>query len=190
MIEKLIQLDKSLFLWLNGFHSPIWDNIMWFISGKLEWIPLYLLLVWYIIYLFKWKSILIILAVILTIILSDQLSVIVFKNVFHRLRPSHAPELQSVIHLVNHYRGGLYGFVSNHAANSFALATFLHLLFRRKMISFGLYTWAVLVSYSRIYIGVHYPADILGGALLGVLIAWGMFSLYRISVSKIYREKK
>jgi len=187
MLDKLLQLDTSLFLWLNGFHSPFWDDIMWFISGKIEWVPLYLVLIGYIIYRYRWKSIAIILAVILTITISDQLSVLGFKNVFHRLRPSHNPELQPMIHLVNHYRGGMYGFVSNHAANSFALATFIHLLFRQRYISIAIYSWAALVSYSRIYIGVHYPGDILGGALLGAFIAWLIFILFKWITGKIFK---
>ena len=188
MLEKLTQIDKSLFIWLNSHHSPLWDNIMWFISGKPEWIPLYLVLLGYIIYRFRWKSIAVILAIILTITLADQLAVIGFKNVFQRLRPSHNPDLQAVIHLVNQYRGGLYGFVSNHAANSFALAAFVHLLFRQRIISLLFFTWATVVSYSRIYIGVHYPADIIGGAILGIVIAWLVFQLYRLLVTLIFGE--
>lgn len=170
MLDRLIALDTNLFLWLNSFHSPVWDKIMWVISGKIEWLPLYLAILGYIIYKFRWRSIVIILLLILTITLADQLAVKAFKEVFQRLRPSHNPAIANVVHIVNDYRGGSFGFVSNHAANSFALASFMACFFRRNWFSLSIIAWASLVSYSRIYLGVHYPGDILGGALLGSII--------------------
>ncbi len=172
MIDKLDVLDTRLFLWLNSHHSPFWDQFMYFVSGKAEWIPLYLILAAYIIYRYKFQSILILIGAIIAVSAADQLAVHAFKNVFERLRPSQDPEIASLVHIVNNYRGGLYGFVSNHAANTFALATFLILLIKNKWFRLFILCWALLVSYSRIYLGVHYPADILGGALLGMLIAW------------------
>lgn len=194
MLDKLIQLDKTLFLWLNSHNSPVWDKIMWFISGKLEWVPLYLLIIGYIIFRYRWKSIPIITSIILLIALADRFSVMAFKQVFERLRPSHNVDFQGIIHLYmrdngSYYTGGLYGFVSSHAANSFALATFLALLFRSRILSVGLFIWAGLVAYSRIYLGVHYPADIAGGALLGSILAWGIFLFYKFISSRIYPEK-
>jgi undecaprenyl-diphosphatase len=177
MLDKLIAADTSLFLWLNGFHSPLWDRIMVVISGKTEWIPLYVIILTYMIYRFRWHSIPIILSLILAITLADQLAVKAFKEVFQRLRPSNDPGLEGLVHIVNGYRGGLYGFVSNHAANSFALATVVSLAMRSRYITSFIFFWAFLVSYSRIYLGVHYPADILGGALLGGLIGWLMHLL-------------
>ena len=179
MLEHLIESDIQLFLWLNGFHSPFWDQIMWFVSGTIEWVPLYLVLTGYIIYRYRWQSIPIIVAVIIGITLADQIAVRVFKEVFERLRPSHNPEIQHLIHFVNNYRGGAYGFVSNHAANSFALAVMLSLVFKNKVFSVCILLWAMLVSYSRIYLGVHYPGDILGGALLGAGIAWLVYFLFQ-----------
>ena len=190
MLDKLIHIDTRLFLWLNSFHSPCRDSIMWHISGKPEWIPLYLLLLGVIIYKYRWKSIAVILAVSLTITLADQLAVKAFKEVFMRLRPSHEPALEGLVHLVNDYRGGQYGFVSNHAANSFGLAVFISYLFKNKYVTTGMLVWACVVSYSRIYLGVHYPADILGGALLGAGIASFMyFLLVKILWGSVFQKK-
>jgi undecaprenyl-diphosphatase len=178
MLNKLIEFDTQLFLWLNGFHSPFWDQVMWFVSGRIEWLPLYLILFGYIVYRYKWKSMYILMAVILAVTLADKIAVIAFKDVFHRLRPSHTPEIQHMIHLVNNYRGGTYGFVSNHAANTFALAVFLSLLIRRSLFIVCILLWASVVAYSRIYLGVHFPGDVLAGALLGAAIGWLVYYPY------------
>lgn len=192
MLDKLITLDTNLFLWLNSFHSQAWDKIMWFISGKVEWLPLYIIILGYIVYKFRWRSILIILLLILTITLADQLAVKAFKEVFQRLRPSHNPDISQWIHIVNNYRGGSFGFVSNHAANSFALASFLSFLLWKNWFTLSIFFWAILVSYSRIYLGVHYPGDIVGGAVLGSVIGW-LMNLLRMKLESwldSYKLKK
>jgi undecaprenyl-diphosphatase len=170
MLEKIIELDKKIFLNLNSHHSDFMDNVMWFISGKLEWIPLYLLLIALIIHRFKWKSIPIFVIILAGIVAADQIAVHGFKEVFERPRPSHNPDLAQNIHLVKGYTGGMFGFVSNHAANSFCLATITSLIYRNKFLTIGMFVWAGLVSYSRIYLGVHYPADIVGGVILGFFV--------------------
>ena len=180
MLEKLLAFDTEIFLWLNSYHSPFWDKFMWFVSGKIEWLPLYLILIAYIIYRFRWKSISIIVAIILTIALADQIAVKAFKEVFERLRPTHNPDIQNLVHIVNNYRGGTYGFVSNHAANSFSLAMIISLILRNKYITLFFFSWALLVSYSRIYLGVHYPGDIIGGAVLGMGIGSMVFVFHKI----------
>lgn len=185
MLDKLIAVDTKVFLCLNSHHSPVWDKIMWHISGKLEWLPLYLILIGYIIYRYRWHSIAIIFAIGIAITLSDQLSVIAFKETIQRLRPTYNPEISHLVHIVNDYRGGLFGFISNHAANSFALACFLSLLIRKKYFNLAIIIWASLVSYSRIYLGVHYPSDILGGAIFGCLIGWLTYLLYIKTVNFI-----
>jgi undecaprenyl-diphosphatase len=185
MLDKIIALDTRLFLWLNGHHSVFWDNVMWHISGRIEWLPLYLILAGYIIYRYRLSSIPIIIAVAVAIILADQLAVDLFKNVFQRLRPTYNPEIQNIVHTVNNYTGGSYGFISNHAANTFALATFLCFLFKNRSFTLSILLWATIVSYSRIYLGVHYPGDVLGGMLFGSLIGWLIFKLYEWAEERI-----
>ncbi len=184
MLEKLIEADTNLFLWLNSFHNSFFDSIMWFISGKKEWIPLYLLILGIIIYKYKSKSVWIILSISLVIACSDLVSTQVLKDGIQRFRPTHNPEISHLVHIVNDYRGGYYGFVSSHAANGFGLAVFIVLLLRNKSLSVFMLAWAVLVSYSRIYLGVHYPGDILGGALLGSAFAIIFYRLYQYSMRK------
>jgi undecaprenyl-diphosphatase len=176
MQDDLIRIDRQWLLWVNGHNSPFIDNVMYAISGRTEWIPLYILLIACIIWKFKWKTIWIILAVIIMITLSDQIANLL-KSGVRRLRPCKDPEIGHLVHLVNNYCGGAFGFVSGHAANSFSLAVFTSLLFRRNWITMGMLGWASLVSYSRIYLGVHYPGDIIGGALLGAMLAWMIYAV-------------
>ncbi len=170
MISFLSHIDTKLFLFFNSFHTPAMDEVMWFITQQESWYPLYLVIIGFIIYRYKKRSLIIIPAIILLITLADQISVKVFKNGFERLRPSHVERLKEVIHLVHGKKGGRFGFVSSHAANTFAAATFLSFLFRNSIFTYSIFAWAAIVSYSRIYIGVHYPGDILGGAILGIVI--------------------
>lgn len=179
MIEFLQHLDTRIFLFLNSYHSPFWDKIMVFISGRIEWLPLYLFLIFWIFYKFRRKGWIILVLTLLVFALSDLGSVHLFKNVFERLRPSRNPELEGLVHIVNGYRGGLYGFVSSHASNTFCLAVFMSLVFRNRWMVIGMMSWAVVVSYSRIYLGVHYPFDVLGGAVWGSLMAILVYGVFR-----------
>lgn len=186
MIDKLIELDKDVFLFLNGFHSEFWDHIMWFISAKYSWIPLYLIILMFMIKKYRIRFYLPFVIIILLITASDQLSVHLFKEGVERLRPCHNPELAEWVHIVNNKCGGQYGFVSSHASNSFSLAMFTSLLFNNKWYSWFIMIWAGIVSYSRIYLGVHFPGDILGGALLGMGLAILFFLLFTFIYRKIY----
>ena len=131
MLETLLQLDRQLFLFINGLHHPLLDPVMVFISGKLSWLPLYVFLLFLIVRQFKWQAVLVMIFVAVLISLSDQASVKAFKFVFERPRPCHEADLQPLIHLAAGRCGGAFGFVSSHAANSFALATFIWLLLRQ-----------------------------------------------------------
>jgi len=170
MLENLIRIDKQFLLWLNGHHTPFFDKFMFLVSGKVEWIPLYAVILGFIIWKYRKQSVWIILAVVVLITLSDQVANLL-KSGIQRPRPCKDPEIGHMVHLVNNYCRGAYGFVSGHAANSFALAAFTTLLFRNRWVFAGMFLWASLVSYSRIYLGVHYPGDVIGGAITGTLLA-------------------
>jgi undecaprenyl-diphosphatase len=177
MFESILSIDKQLLLFLNGCHSPFWDSVMWIISNKYTWLPLYVCLIAYFFYRYKSKGWVIILTCIVLIALSDQLSSGLMKPLVHRLRPTHDPSIQNLVHIVRGYKGGTFGFASSHAANVFALATFIYLFFRNKAIGLGLFLWAAIVAYSRIYLGVHFPGDVLAGACIGLFSAFLVYLL-------------
>lgn len=175
-------IDSRLFLWLNGQHAGWLDTVMVSITEMWPWIPIYILLAYLVIKQYGRKSLWIFLAVGLVILCSDQLSAHVCKPLFHRLRPCFNPEFEGMVHLPKGLPGGRYGFVSSHAANTFAVATFLTAALRKSYRSIGwwLFAWALISSYSRIYIGVHYPGDVLAGAVLGILVGliiWKLLGL-------------
>lgn len=182
------QLDQQFFLFLNSFHTPFWDVIMHSISGKLIWAPLYLALLIWIGTIYRRKFPVILIFIILAVTLADQVSVQLFKNTFQRLRPCHEPALQGLIHLFNGECGGLYGFVSSHASNSFNVAALTLLLIKRRWYTAGIIAWASVIGYSRIYLGVHYPGDVICGAMLGALIGWACFKLYSLTDQKILQH--
>ncbi|MCL2739285.1 MAG: phosphatase PAP2 family protein [Bacteroidales bacterium] len=178
MLEQLLELDRWLFLLINGAHTPWIDLLMQALSAPYTWIPLYILLLYLFVRKLSWKQALYATgAVMLCFLLTDRASVLLFKDVFCRLRPSHEPSLEGMVHLLER-RGGLYGFVSSHAANLFGLATLCSLILRTKWLNVLLFVSVSLVGYSRIYVGKHYPLDVVCGALLGVLTGWLIYKLY------------
>ncbi|MBN1108478.1 MAG: phosphatase PAP2 family protein [Bacteroidales bacterium] len=181
----LENLDKELFLFLNSLNTPFWDQVMYAISGKIIWVPLYLAILITIGIKYRKRFPLILLFIILAVALADQSSVHLFKNVFQRLRPCHDPELQGLVHLVNGECGGLYGFVSSHAANSFNVAVLSLMFIKKRWYSVAIIIWASIVGYSRVYLGVHFPGDVICGAMLGSLVGWGVYWLYDLTETKI-----
>lgn len=167
-LQHILEWDKELFLYLNSFHNDFWDTIMLFITRKETWIPLYAIILWYFLKNYRTKTILIIIGLVLVVLGADQLSNLL-KFTVQRLRPVHDTEISSFVHNVLR-KGGLYGFVSAHAANSVAILVFTSRIFKHKGFYALMLLWTLLFCYSRIYSGVHYPFDLLGGALLG----WGV----------------
>ena len=186
----IVRLDQQLLMYLNSFNSPFWDQVMFAISGRFIWIPLYLAIMIYLGITYKRKFLVILLFIILGITIADQTSVNLFKNVIQRLRPCHEPALQGLIHLVNGDCGGKYGFISSHATNSFFVAQFSLLFIRKRWFTIFIILWAAVIGYSRIYLGVHYPGDVICGAIVGTLIGWGVYELYVLTDNIILKKKE
>ncbi len=169
--------DSDLFQLIHQAHKPWLDQPMVIISGKLTWIPLYAFLIYLLYKEYKsqvWKTILYLIS---TVIFADQVSSSIFKPLFKRLRPCHVEAFQSWIHLPASC-GGLYGFCSSHSANAFAVAIGFFLITKNKPFGLLLLIWATLIGYSRIYLGAHYPLDVIIGAIVGGLGAWTLFQAY------------
>ncbi len=172
-LQNISEIDTQWLLFLNGFHNNFWDTIFLMVTRMETWAPFFVVILYFFVREFRIKSILIILFLALTVFASDQLSVLI-KDTVQRLRPVHEPAIQHLVHNVLR-KGGLYGFVSSHATNSFALWIFTSRIFKNRSFNILMFFWALIFSYSRIYSGVHYPMDILGGAILGSAIGFGLY---------------
>jgi undecaprenyl-diphosphatase len=174
MLETIKSIDESLFLFLNAHHNSFFDPLMWLFSEKFYWVPLYFWFLWLLYKRYPKHFWTVLIAVALMITASDQLCNVAKNNIM-RLRPSQEPHLYSLVHVLNDYRGGMYGFYSSHASNAFALALFMITVFRGKWkyILPASLIYAILTAYSRVYLGVHYPGDVLTGAIIGSLLGTG-----------------
>lgn len=200
VLEFLKSADSRLFLYLNGKHNSFFDFVMYWASDRFIWIPFYAILLIIIIRNFGTKTYFILFLVAAMITTSDQVSSSVVKNMVKRLRPCHNPDLESQIHLLKGECGGSFGFFSSHASNSWALAVFLLLLFMRRrdrsdnqtqkrLLYAVLLCYAALVSYSRIYLGTHYPLDVITGIGFGTMLSFIFAEIfYRYSNKKIQQE--
>jgi undecaprenyl-diphosphatase len=189
-METLLELDKKLFLALNSYHNPWLDQMMYFLTGTTAWIPLYLILAYLIIKTYGKETWLILLAIAVTIVLSDQITSTIMKPFFSRFRPSHEPSLQGLVNIVSNYRGGAYGFASSHAASTFGVATIVWLVLKSYRPWVGLlFLWAIFVGYTRIYLGVHYPSEILVGDLVGFETALALYYLYIYTKNLLNKRK-
>ena len=179
-METLLEIDQALMLELNSHHSSFFDELMYWVSHKFFWIPFYLLLVYLMVRRWRWNTVYVLIAIALVIALADQFTSGFMKPFFERPRPCHDPELGHLVHTFKDKCGGRYGFASSHAANTFGLASFLWLQLRKSYRWIWLlFIWAVLVSYSRVYLGVHYPGDITVGALIGLFFGWLVYWVYQ-----------
>ena len=179
MLEYLNDIDTDALLAVNGLHDMFQDAFWWMVSAKWSSALLLLALVWILLHQNRRHALLMLVMLAFTVLVADQVSSGLIKHLVERLRPTHDPSLDNMVHVINGYRGGMYGFVSSHAANSFAVATLLALVMRHRVVTLSMFTWALLQCYSRVYLGVHYPGDILGGIIVGVLAGWLVWQLMR-----------
>ena len=173
----LIQWDKDLLVKLNSYHNEFWDGFMWMATDEIFWIPFFASIL-YVIYKTKGKEFFLsLLAITLTIVICDQVSGI-FKDWIARPRPSREIDIMDQLHIVNNYRGGKYGYFSAHAANTFGIAVLISLMIKHWLVTTVLLLWAALESYTRIYLGVHYPLDIITGIVFGSMVGFGLYRLH------------
>lgn len=197
IVDWFLNTDTKLLLDVNGANSAFFDSFFSLFTSKEVWFPFYILLLFLLIWKYKAKSIWVVVFLVLTIVLSDQISGLI-KDLVERFRPSNEPALDGLLNLPIGKRGS-FGFVSSHAANTFGLTIFLGLVSKSKRIWVSTILWAILTSYSRVYLGVHYPSDVLVGGILGSLLGWFSFFLLmlfdfqflqkRIRTSKVWKPK-
>ncbi len=180
-MSQLSNIDSDLFLFLNGLHVDWMDGAMMLITDMWAWLPMYALWIYWVVKQYDKRCWWVFLAVGIVVLCSDQLSSHVCKPLFHRLRPCYNIDFQDLIYLPKGLAGGRYGFVSSHAANTFSISAFMTPVLSkyRPWAAITLFLWAFISSYSRIYIGYHYPGDILAGAALGALVGFLLWRLFR-----------
>lgn len=189
-METLLKLDHELLIWFNSTHSPFWDAIMMFFTRIEFWIPFYIL-VTYQIFKYKGKEAWWwLIGLSFLILFGELISTYLFKNILQRLRPSHEPALSGIVNLVKAYAGDKFGFVSSHATAVFAFAIYTSKLFKNSTYTLFVTIWSLLIVYTRLYLGLHYPGDILGGIALGLGLGYFFYRITRWWVSRLYPQKQ
>ncbi len=191
MIETLVEWDRSAMVALNlsGHHTSFFDNLFWMISDILVWAPVLVAFFYVVIKKQKSEALFLFLAVVLVFLLCDRISSGLLKPNIARLRPSHDPAVMNLLSYVHEYRGGRFGFPSSHAANSFGFMVLSSLILKNRNYTICAAVWAILCSYSRIYLGVHFPLDILCGTICGILIGFLCYYLLEWTMRR-YAVKK
>ena len=175
-VENMLHSERNLFFLLNGSDSVILDNIMFIVSVSNVWIPLYAFVLLLFFYKKQWKEALFVSAAFFLLFgLCDQFSSGLIKPIFERLRPGHHPDFKDLVQLVNNHRGGGYAFISGHATNHIGFAVLLSLIFRNRWLTIISLAWAGLIGYSRIYLGMHFVSDVIGGFIAGTMIAFAVY---------------
>ncbi|MDD4847772.1 MAG: phosphatase PAP2 family protein [Bacteroidales bacterium] len=184
MFEQILQCDQDLLLFLNSLHCTFGDYFFWYATNMLYWIPLYVFFIYMLYRQYGKKIWLPLLLLAVTIVLTDQTSNLI-KHLVERLRPTHNPGIAHLVQIINDYRGGHFSFPSGHATNTFGVAVFFFRVIpqRRWWLTLALFGWCTIMTYSRIYLGVHYPLDIICGAILGTVLAlctgWMCLKIYQ-----------
>ena len=179
MGEFIIGLDTEILLWINSHHTPFWDTVMYVVSGKWVWIPFYMTLLYAIYLSYGFRTMILMgLMTAVAITAADQLCGSLIRPYFERMRPTNPDNpISDMVHIVENYRGGRYGFPSCHAANTFALTSLTSLLFKRWQFTLFIMLWAIVICYSRLYLGVHYPGDIFVGMYIGFVCGAAGYTL-------------
>lgn len=190
MIESLLQLDRNVFIFLNGLGSETFDGFWLFITKQLNWLPFFLLIAYLVFKHLGWKhALMILLLMALLITLTDQTTNHLFKYRFMRLRPGSDPSLDGLIRAVK--TSSSFSFISGHASNSMAAAFFLYKVLRPYLKYMGfIFLWPLIFAYSRIYLGLHYPLDIVCGYIWGIVMGWTMIRLYAYLRDKYFPQKE
>ena len=188
LIDKLLPFERELFFTLNGSNSELLDNVVWTYTGVLTWLPM-ILFILYIAFRNQklTEALLVVVSIVLLVVLTDQFSSSIVKPLFKRNRPTHHPDFMNFVDIVRGYRGGQYGFMSGHATNGMGLAVLLSLLFRNKLVTLFMLLWAILSSYARVYLGVHFISDIVAGLFFGALIGLLVYKVYKFCRVRFFK---
>lgn len=184
MIDVIQNIDSQLLVAINDLHTPFFDYFMMAYTGRWVWVPFYCAIAWFLLRRLGWRNgLLVLVAIGVAVAIADQTCATLIRPLVARLRPANLDNpLSDMVHVVNNYRGGLYGFPSCHAANTFVLATFILILCCNSLFTYIIFLWAIITCYTRLYLGVHYPGDILTGAVVGTVATLFCYYLLRAFV--------